>query len=65
MHKGLIVKIMAKELKDAGLYKAKGLVRRLPKPGVAEIVVFESEAVVQVKCFFLASNCVHFTAASI
>lgn len=49
LHKGLIVKIMAKELKKDGLYKCKGLVRRLPQPGVAEIAVFDPEAVVQAR----------------
>ena len=48
MHKGLVVKIMAKELKQAGVYKCKGVVSELPTPGVAEILVFNPEAVVQV-----------------
>lgn len=48
LHKGLIVKIMAKELKQAGLLKCKGVIRKLPKPGVAEIAVIDPEAVVQV-----------------
>lgn len=42
------MKIMAKELKQAGLLKCKGVIRKVPKPGVAEIAVISPEAVVQV-----------------
>ena len=43
------MKIMAKELKDAGLYKCKGVIRSVPKPGIAEIAAVENDAVVQAR----------------
>ncbi len=48
VRKGLIVKVMAKELKEQGLYKAKGVIIRLPRPAVAEVSTFDPEAIVQV-----------------
>ena len=48
VRKGLIVKVMAKELKEQGLYKAKGVITRLPRAAVAEVSTFDPEAVVQV-----------------
>jgi len=42
------VKVMAKELKEQGLYKAKGVIIRLPRPAVAEVSTFDPEAIVQV-----------------
>ena len=43
------MKVMAKELKEQGLYKAKGVITRLPRPAVAEVSTFDPEAVVQVR----------------
>jgi hypothetical protein len=40
---------MAKELKEQGLYKAKGVITRLPRAAVAEVSTFDPEAVVQVR----------------
>ena len=42
------MKVMAKELKEQGLYRAKGVITRLPRAAVAEVLTFDPEAVVQV-----------------
>ena len=54
VRKGLIVKVMAKELKEQGLYKAKGVITRLPRAAVAEVSTFDTEAVVQARCLSIA-----------
>ena len=46
--KGIIVKIMAKALKDAGYYKAKGEVIRVIDVYVAEVEVLDTGDVVRV-----------------
>ena len=43
------MKVVAKELKEQGLYKAKGVITRLPRAAVAEVSTYDPEAVVQVR----------------
>jgi DNA/RNA-binding protein KIN17 len=44
LHTGLVVKILAKSLKEAGHYKKKGVVRRIPAPRKAVVEILGAAA---------------------